>query len=425
MFSTAVSQPLLTLERAIALGLKNNYDIQIARNQVRISENNRGKGLAGLLPTLDASGGISRTNSEKEENLPPTTSDTDIDTWNANLTLNWTLFDGFRMFVNRAKFNELAQLGSYQSRSQIEQSVVDISKSYFSLVLQEQLLQVARDTRDISETRLSREKIRNQLGGTSTTDFLKAQVAFNADQSSLLDQELQVLIARKQLNILLGQNPETEIAVNREITVPELTTDDSQLLDLAMRQNSSLTAATLNKRIADRDVQGARSLFFPRVTSFASYGYNDQTLNSNAGLFPGQDVGTQTTSSTIGLALSFNLFNGRRDRIELQNAKIEANNQSLALRDARNRLAGLVQETLNTYRQRMEVVALEEQNIRAAHQNLDLQRERLQSGIANSLDFRDAQVSLTQAQTSLIVARYQARISHIEIEQLTGVLKIE
>ena len=119
------------------------------------------------------------------------------------------------------------------------------------------------------------------------------------------------------------------------------------------------------------------------------------------------------------------MFNGTRDKVALQNAKLEANNEALALRDARNRLTGLVQQTYDTYRQRMEVVALEEQNIQAARQNLDLQRERQKLGVANSLEFRDAQVSFVRSQTSLITARYQARISRLVLEKLMGALEVD
>jgi len=419
------AEPLMTLEDAIALGLKNNYDIRIARNLTKISTNNKGMGLAGFLPTLNASGGYSLTDSDQEVDLPPSTAQTDIENLNAELTLNWTLFDGFRMFVDRKRFNELALLGELQARNRIESSVVAISRSYFSLVLQELLLEVARDTRDVSDTRLERERVRNQLGGASSTDFFNAQVAFNSDQSTLLNQELQVTIARQYLNILLGQDPGTELSVSTEIPIPELTFSYEQLLDLAMEQNSVLKTAELGERIAHRNVQSAHSPFLPRLSAFASFGYLDNTLNSSVGQYPGFDIGSQTTSTTVGLSLSLNLFNGRRDRINLQNAKIEAFNQALALRDTRNRVNGLVRETLDTYRQRSEVVILEEQNIEAARQNLDLQRERNNLGIANSLEFRDAQVSYARAQTSLITARYQARISRLEVDQLTGVLRIE
>jgi len=108
----------------------------------------------------------------------------------------------------------------------------------------------------------------------------------------------------------------------------------------------------------------------------------------------------------------------------LRNAKIDAINQTLTLRDTRNRLVGLVAETYDTYQQHMDLVALEEQNIGSAQQNLDLQRERLELGVANSLQFRDAQVSLVMRRTSLIGARYQARIARLEIEQLVGGLEV-
>ncbi len=423
--SSVVAQSVLTLEDAITLGLRNNYDIQIARNQAKISANNKGVGLAGFLPTLDAGGSLSKTDSEAEADLPPSTTNTELDNLGAELSLNWTIFDGFRMFVNRKKYNELAELGEYLARDRIENSIVAISEAYFNLVQQEQLLQVARDVRDISQTRLDREKVRKELGGASSTDFFNAQVAFNTDQSTLLNQQLQVTIAREQLNLQLGQDPATEFAVSTEIVIPEFERDYSEVLHLALENNSSLMASELSKRVADREVQSSRASFLPRLSAFASYGYGDQTINRDVGDFANLDLGTKTTSTTVGLSLSYNLFNGTRDKVALQNAKLEANNEALALRDARNRLTGLVQQTWDTYRQRMEVVALEEQNIQAARQNLDLQRERHQLGVANSLEFRDAQVSFVRSQTSLITARYQARISRLELEQLMGALDVD
>jgi len=201
------AQPMLTLEDALKLGLKKNYDIQIARNNAKISANNKGRGLAGFLPTLDATGGYTLTNNDQKIDLPPGESETDIDNWSADLTLNWTLFDGFSMFANRGRYNELAKKGEYKARDQIETTVVRITDAYFNLVRQLQLLQAARELHDVSNTRYNREKVRHDIGGATSTDLLNAQVSFNTDQTSLLNQDLQVIIARKQLNILLGQDP--------------------------------------------------------------------------------------------------------------------------------------------------------------------------------------------------------------------------
>ncbi|MBU1319059.1 MAG: TolC family protein [candidate division Zixibacteria bacterium] len=165
-------------------------------------------------------------------------------------------------------------------------------------------MEIARETQGISETRLERERIRNQLGGASSTDFLNAQVSFNNDQSDLLDRELRMSIAREELNVLLGQDPATIFTVSQEIAIPELSVDFEQVRDLAIERNSSLRSAQLAKKVADRNVQTAYSPFMPKLSLQANYGYSDQTNNSKAGQYPGHNIGTKTTTGTVGLSLS-------------------------------------------------------------------------------------------------------------------------
>ena len=50
------AQDEMTVEDAIKIGLKNNYNIQIAKNTAEISDNNKGKGIAGFLPKVDTLG---------------------------------------------------------------------------------------------------------------------------------------------------------------------------------------------------------------------------------------------------------------------------------------------------------------------------------------------------------------------------------
>ncbi len=68
---------------------------------------------------------------------------------------------------------------------------------------------------------------------------------------------------------------------------------------------------------------------------------------------------------------------------------------------------------------------IEDQNVIAARQNLTLQQDRYRIGAADSLDFRDAQVNLVRAQSTLIIARFQARVTLLEIQQLIGKVEIE
>ena len=418
------AQDLINVEDAIKIGLKNNYDIQIARNNAEISENNLQRGTANFLPTLDASGNFSLSETKQTTNSPFSFGNSNTENLSAQVNLNWTLFDGFRMFADNERYNELAKLGEFQARNIIENSVVRIMRAYFNLVQQELLLDVAENSLKISKERFNQEKVRNELGGASSTDLLNAQVAFNNDRSTVISRELQVEIAKKELNILLARDPEEELNVDTKIEINKLEYDYQQLIALAEKRNSALKVATQNKLVAEANKSIASSALYPRLNLSGTYGYTDRTVSTDSDRFAG-DVTTQSTDGSIGLTLSINLFNGLRDDVSIQNAEIELKNQTLALENQKNLLAGLVREKYVTFQKRMETVEIEEINVKAAKQNLELQKERYQVGSTTSLAFRDAQINLARAETALVSAKYQARITLLEIEQLIGAIEIK
>ncbi|MBW2183061.1 MAG: TolC family protein [Deltaproteobacteria bacterium] len=260
------AQEQMTVEDAINLGLKNNYDIQIARNDAEIALNDKGKGIAGFMPVIDTSNTLRYNSTNRITGSPLSFSESVTRIVGGQITLNWTLFDGFKMFVDRSRYSELATLGEFEARNTIENTVVAIMQAFFDFVQQEQLLDVARDTLEVSKTRLEREEIRSELGGASTTDLLNARVNFNNDRTVLLNQELSVEISRKELNILLAEDPAQPIRVKKEITIPSLDFPLDELLSFARKRNSELLVARQNKIVAGKEVKIARSSFYPAVT---------------------------------------------------------------------------------------------------------------------------------------------------------------
>ena len=340
------------------------------------------------------------------------------------LSLTWTLFDGFRMFADKKRYDELAMSGEYEARDRIERTVVSIMGAFFNLVQQEQLLDVIRDTLAVSKRRLELEEIRRDLGGSSSTDLLNARVNYNNDQSTLLDQQLAVTIALNELNIVLARDPLTPVVVKKEIVIPPLAMGYEEILKMAQDENSTLMTARFDKRVAEEDVRIAKSAFWPRLSLNGNYGYADRALFGDE-IIPGTDRKRHSIDSTVGLFLSFNVFNGNVDRINFQNARLDLLNRDLSLKNIENEITGLVRETYTTYEKRMAKVNLEEENTLTAQQNMELQKELYATGASDSLDFRDAQVLYARAQVSLIVSRFDARISLLEIQQLTGKVAVE
>ncbi|MAT57773.1 MAG: hypothetical protein CMF23_07330 [Ignavibacteriae bacterium] len=417
------SQNIITPEEAISIGLKNNFDILIAKNNNEIANNNEGKGTAGFLPTLDANGGYSFSSSDQTSNSPFSFGNSTTKGYEGRLSLNWTLFDGFKMFADNVRYKELSKLGDYQAKLIVENTMVNILAGYFNLVQQELLLGIAENSLKISEERLEKAKIRNSLGGASSSDLLNAQVSFNNDKSNKLDQELRTEIARKDLNILLAQDPETNIKVIDKIDLPAFAKDYETLIEYAKEKNSSLLIAIKNKEISESNITSLRADFYPRISLNANYGYSDREVNSDSQRFTSA-VTTQSKDASVALNFSFNIFNGLRDNIDVENAIIESKIRDLQLSNEENRITGLVREKYITLQKRLEKISLEELNVTAAEQNLELQKERYETGTVNSLEFRDAQINLSRAQSDLVTAKFQARITILELQQLTGNIEI-
>jgi len=422
---SAAAQEILSLEDAVRICLRNNFDIQIARNTAEASRNDIGRGTAGFLPRLDSQGNLIY-DSTQYHGRGVTGDSRDYRTYGSELILSWTLFDGFRMFADNRRYRELARAGDEQARDSIESSVVSAMTAYFDLVRQEQLLDVARTNRDISRARLELEEIRRSLGGASSTDLLNARVNYNNDQTLLLEQGLRATIARKELNILLARDPDMPLEVRKEIEVPELPWTLAELQERSRNESAALQAARFRMQASREQVDAADSAFWPQLVLGGQYGYTNRSALESSGAATtvfNQDS-SRTLDAAVLLQLKFNIFNGNIDRINAQNARLDAKSAALVHADIENRIAGLMYELHKTFVKQVEVVGLETQNTVTAEQNMQLQKERYQTGAADSLDFRDAQVNVLRAQSTLITARYLARIALLNIQQLIGEIAI-
>ncbi len=418
---SAFAQELLTPQQAIEIGLKKNYQIQIARNNAQIAGNNSALGTAGFLPGVDISGSKSYSESEETTNSPFSFGNSDTDQLTGQVALSWTLFDGFAMFANYRRFNALEKAGIAQSRQAIENSVLSILGAYFNLVQQQKLYNITKDNLEISQQRLEKIELQKDIGGASSTDYLQAKVAYNNDLAEVINSELLFETASSRLNTLLAVEPETRFTVIDSIIIPENSRSLDDWQQLVSENNSTLISNRQLLVAAEKNITNSTARFLPRLSLSGSYSYTDRTVESQSR----GEITTENENKLIGLNLSFNLFNGMRDNIARQNAKLEARNQLLLLQQTELEIKALLNEKFLNYNNRIKLLNLEQENVRAAKQSFDLQSERYALGATTSLDFRDAQVNLNRARVNFIAAQYQARIALLELEQLAGVIQID
>src|ERR1044072_4510765 len=134
------AQDTLTVDQAIATALHNNYDILLSKEDsasVAITNEYRN---AVFLPTLNANSTILYNKNAQTTKLTDGTerkrTGIHANNINAALSLNWTLFDGFRMFILRDRLDVNILRGNLTIKNQVVNTVSDVIKTYFDIVRQ-------------------------------------------------------------------------------------------------------------------------------------------------------------------------------------------------------------------------------------------------------------------------------------------------
>jgi len=418
--SSAWSQDDLTLEKAIATGLENNYSIQIADKSREIEANNNTLGNAGFLPTLDLD--VSKTYQSQDVDLEIQGADGTFnvtregaksDRLNSSATLNWTIFDGLGMFVSKDKLEEMEAAGEMDSRIAVENTTAAIASAYYRIVLEQAQLKVLEQTLELSRQRVEFAKSRYEIGKGSKIDYLTAQVDFNADQTSLIVQKEVLINAKIDLNVLLGRDPTIEFAAVDSIVLNDQLVYE-ELEENIHTSNPELLRAISEQNITYMEYKENVAMRYPSLDLNVSYGYG--TSNNDAG----QLRYSQNNGWTYGVSASWNIFNGFNRNREIQNARIRRESADLAKEETELQLLADLSKRYSNYTNSLDLAKLEQSNVDVARENAEIAVDRYRLGVGTSLELREAQRNYVDAQARLLDAQLVAKLAEIELLRLSG-----
>ncbi|MFD3000704.1 TolC family protein [Pontibacter toksunensis] len=413
------SQEKLTLEEAIRIGLEKNYDIRIADRQEDIASNNVTLGNAGFLPAVDARATrvFSENNSKQEFVARPDQirKGASSNNLNSSVNLNWVIFDGLGMFINYDRLKALEKSGDLFTKQVVENTLAAIAVNYFEVVQQAQKIEALQDAIAISEARVEIAEAQYEVGVSPKVEILRAQVDYNADRSELLLQQEALQNAKIDLNQLLGRDPNINFVVTDSIVVdPTLTFGESSNSLLA--SNPLLQRLELNRRIAMLDVRSIRASRFPTVGVTSAYNFSrsqSEPLNDFMSRF------SRNYGFNYGLTVSLPIFNGFNINRLSQNARINQEVVELEFQQEQIRLESELARAYSLYLNRLEILKLEEFNVKLAQENSKIALERFRLGLLTAIELREAQRNELVASNRLIDIQYQAKTAEIEIKRLT------
>ncbi len=418
------AQTVLTTNNAVDLLLQNNYGVNIARNNVKIAENNTSKELNGYLPTLGASagvnaslGGSTQTFGENFSQGPGSNKITinNAFQWGANVGVqaNYTIIDRTRDYT-LDQLKEQLSFTDLELRQTIEVNILQLFSSYYQLAQLIENLVVQERTFETSQQRKTRAQYRLEYGQGSKLDVLNAEVDIQRDSVDLLNLKQQIANVRRNINVIIGQEVDTDFVVDTTLNYdPKLNL--SQLIEQAKTNNIQLLALDQNIKIRAYDLQILDATRMPTLNANASYSFSMSDL-------PKESFTTFQSNRGLGvdLTLGWNIFDGGIRKMRKENVNIALENQALQRSQLEAEIIRDLQSAWETYQNALFILKVEQKNITTAQANFESTQEFFKAGRLTSVEFRQAQLNLLNAKRSYNNAKYNAKLLEVQLLQLSG-----
>lgn len=425
IFCTEVSaqEKVLSKEEVIVSALESNYGIKIAGNRVEMAENSQSIFNSGFLPILSANAGagydLNDRLTEPEDGETLDQENIENTAYNASVRIDYTLFDGLGRMYNYRSLKEQFDLSKLEARETIEATVLQLLAVYYEIARLTENADVLEETLEISRERVTRAGYQFEYGQSNNLVVLNARVDVNNDSINLLETRQQLKNAKHDLNVLLNREiTNSDFVVDTTVRlIPRIQLED--FMEEAEVNNISLLQMEKNIAISEYDIRISKSGYLPSVGLTGSYGWNKNESAPTA-FFAGS-VQT-TTGLSAGISLSWDLFDGGRTHVQVQNARLVNENQELLKEQIELEINRDIANALGNYDNKLHIYRMQEQNVATNEDNFSRTEEQYRLGQITSIEFRQAQINLLNARTNLNLAKYDAKIAELQLLQLTGQL---
>lgn len=429
--SFSKGQDSLSLANAIEIGLERNFSIQIEKLNAEIAKNNNNWGEAGRYPSINFIMGQNNSIIFRKPTNPFSLGGTNtINNFNNQIDVEWVLFNGFRVNINRNRLGELERLSLGNVQIVVENTVQNIILAYNLAVLESKRLEVRKKVLNLSKERYELVKLRREVGSAILFDVLQEENAYLTDSSNVLSQTLNYKNSVRNLNELMNQDLNQEYILVDSLSFDEKSYELGDLKSRMISSNSNLRNQYINQSLLHCNTKLARANQYPVISLNVGATNSNDRLNAPArvqsdslGATPPPSFSTNYGYSYGGyanLSLRFNIFNGGQIKRSIQNAQIQERVGSLSVKELEVALTNDLTQFYELFNVRKNLVQLANANIKAAELSVQLANERYRNGYLSSIENRIIQLNYLNTALTSLEALYNVLETHTDLLRITG-----
>jgi len=408
------AQQQITLQNAIDTALKNNFDIQIARNYSEINKINNSFGMAGGLPsinfTAEDNGSVTDIYQKLNSGSDINKSNVKGSNINANITASMTLFNGFKIIATKERLSCLQKQSELELNQQIQNTIAAIMVKYYDIVRQESYFKIIQNSLEVSKKKLEIIKERVNVGMSNDADILQAQIDVNIVEQNIKGQQLIIDQAKADLLQLMSVKKFIPFTIIDTIIINKNIQLDSIINYL--NNNPQYLSAEQQIKINEQIVKEIAALRFPSVK--VNTGYNFSNIKSDAST----TLLNQNYGPSLGVTLQIPIYNGNIYKKQRNAALYNVKNAKLQKDNLLNLLKTDAIKTFLSYNNTLQQLSSQFNNYELSKKLVNLVIQRFQVNQTTIIDVKTAQASFENSGYLLVNLQYAAKIAEIELNRL-------
>jgi len=414
----AFAQSPLDRNQAIKLTLENNLNIKLIENSRDMAKNNASILNSGYLPTasLNSSSNISYQDIEivaGEQN--GSVEDSKNEANSTNISLNYVLFDGMGRKYNYKRFKEIYKKSEIEVKDVIEKTILQLFGVYYEVARLIEENKIIKSSLSISKERLKKRKIQLEYGQTTGLEVLNAEVDMNLDSINYLNSLNILSNAKRDLNLVMNIDLNTNHSINTDFRF--ITSE--KMIDIfnnAKKNNSYLQILEKDVLISDYNLKATKSSYLPTIGLNGSYGWNE-SINDNQYAFYNEN---RTNGLSGAISLNWNIFSGGNRITNNKNAKLNLTNSKIKKQKIELEFERDIKNAYSNYENSLFILNAQQINLETNNNNFKRNQEKYALGQVTSIEFRKAQLNFLNAKLSVNKAKFEAKLSELQVLQLAG-----
>ena len=434
LYAQSTDIRIITIDDAIAIALENNYALKQAKNELDLADDLIFSEKADFLPSVSASMNGSRTTGQQfifdrfSEGFDPFV-DISSQSISGGMNASINLFTGFTNILTLKSSQSNKESREQQYERAKELVIFNTATRYLQVLLDKELLAIAKQNLETSTTQLEQVQAQVELGARPMVDLFNQEAQVANDELVVTQRE-----NTQSLNsLLLIRQLEIDPLGSYDFVVPDLTLNDlpwvdfnlKTLVDEALSIRSDILSAEASILSLRYQTQVTKNSLLPTLRASASVSsrYSDQYSIAGSEVSFSDQFFDQQVNRSLGLSFSVPLFNNWNRMYSIQSSQVQLKNAELNLDNSKMQVIQEVTQAYNDYSSYVKQLDASEKSLVASERAFQTQQERYNLGASTLIELTQAQSAFVSAQSSYTQALYNLIFQEKLVDFYLGKLK--